>query len=54
MRMPQIANKDILDIILRSTIGVIGRRTSEAYANVIISSAIDELKDQRSSIQGDI
>ena len=46
MRMPQMANKDILGIILRSTIDVIGRRTSEAYANVIISNALNELKEK--------
>jgi len=51
MRMPQMANKDILGIILKSTIGVIGRRTSEAYANVIISSAIDELKEKYNFLQ---
>ena len=44
--MPQLENKDILGIILRSTIGVIGRRTSEAYANIIISNALKELEEK--------
>ena len=51
MRMPQKANKDILGIILRSTIDVIGRRTSEAYANVIISNALNELKEKYNFLQ---
>ena len=46
MRMPKMANKDVLGLILRSTIDVIGRRTSEAYANIVISSAINELKEK--------
>lgn len=41
--MPQLDNDEILGRILRSTIGVIGRRTSEAYANVIVGGAIREL-----------
>jgi hypothetical protein len=49
--MPQLENKDILGLILRSTIGVIGRRTSEAYANIIISNAIRELEENYSFLQ---
>ena len=49
--MPQLENKDILGIILRSTIGVISRRTSEAYANIIISNAIKELEEKYSFLQ---
>jgi hypothetical protein len=49
--MPQMTNTDIFGIILRSTIGVIGRRTSEAYANVIISTAIDELREKYDFLQ---
>lgn len=41
--MPQIENKELLGMLLRSTIGVISRRTSEAYANVIIGNAIENL-----------
>ena len=44
--MPQIENKDLLERLLRSTIAVIGRRISEAYAIVIISSAIKELTEK--------
>ena len=44
--MPQLKNKDILGCILRSTIYVIGRRTSEAYANVFISNTIKELTEK--------
>jgi hypothetical protein len=49
--MPQLENKDILGLILRSTIGVIGRRTSEAYANIIISNALKELEEKYSFLQ---
>jgi hypothetical protein len=42
--MPRIENKKLLGRLLKSTIGVIGRRTSEPYANVIVSSTIDKLK----------
>ncbi len=41
--MPQLENKEIIGRILRSSIFVIGRRTSEAYANVIIGNAIRDL-----------
>ena len=44
--MPQFENKDILERLLKSTIGVIGRRTSEAYANVVIGNTIKELSTQ--------
>lgn len=44
--MPQIENKDILGCILRSTIDVIGRRTSISYANVFISKALKELTEK--------
>lgn len=49
--MPQIENKDILGCILRSTIYVIGRRTSEAYANIFISNAIKELSEKYSFLR---
>jgi len=39
-------NKEIFGRILRSTIGVIRRRTSEAYANVIIGRVIEQLSDK--------
>jgi len=44
--MPYLENKEIIGRILRSTILVIGRRTSEAYANVIIGNAIRELSEK--------
>ena len=43
MWMPQFENKDIIERLLKSTMGVIGRRTSEAYANVVIGNTIKEL-----------
>jgi hypothetical protein len=46
--MPQIDNKDILGCILRSTINVIGRRTSISYANIFISKTIRELTEKYS------
>ena len=44
--MPQLENKEILERILRATIGVISRRTSEAYANVIIGNAVRKLENK--------
>ncbi len=44
--MPQLENKDILGRILRSTINVIGRRTSESYANLFITKALKELSEK--------
>jgi len=41
--MPQYANKEIMVYLLRSIIEVIGRRTSDAYASVIISDTIHKL-----------
>ena len=41
--MPQFENIAILGRILRTTIDVISRRTSDAYANVIIGNAIKDL-----------
>lgn len=41
--MPQFENKEIFGSLLRTTINVISRRTSEAYANVVIKNAIEEL-----------
>ena len=46
--MPQLDNDKILGRILRSTIGVISRRTSETYANVVIGNAVDELAEKYS------
>ncbi len=42
--MPQLENKEILEPILKSTINIISRRTSEAYANVIIGNAVKGLE----------
>ncbi|KYK30924.1 MAG: hypothetical protein AYK22_08445 [Thermoplasmatales archaeon SG8-52-3] len=44
--MLQLDNKDILGCILRSTINVIGRRTSESYANIFISKALKDLSEK--------
>jgi len=44
--MPQIEKKDILGTILKSTIGIIGRRTSEPYANMIIQNILTRLIDK--------
>ncbi|HDQ16040.1 MAG TPA: hypothetical protein ENN45_03175 [Bacteroidetes bacterium] len=41
--MPQFENKEIIGRLLKSTIGVIGRRTSEAYANVVIGEVVVDL-----------
>ena len=41
--MPQIENKELIGRIIRATTFVIGRRTSETYANVMIGNAIREL-----------
>ena len=41
--MPQFKNIAILGRILRTTISVISRRTSDTYANVIIGNAIKDL-----------
>jgi hypothetical protein len=49
--MPQLDNKDILGCILRSTINVIGRRTSGSYANIFISKTLRELSEKYSFLQ---
>ena len=49
--MPQYDNKELMGLILKSSIGVIGRRTSEAYANVIVSNAIKNLESQYSFLK---
>ena len=41
--MPQYDNKDLMGLMLKSTIGVLGRRTSESYANLIVNDGIDKL-----------
>lgn len=46
--MPQLDNDKILGRILRSTIGVISRRTSETYANVVIGNVVNELAERYS------
>lgn len=46
--MPRFENEEILGCILKSTIDVISRRTSEAYANVVIGNAIRELSEKHS------
>ena len=49
--MPRFENEEILGRILKSTIVVISRRTSEAYANVIIGNAIKELAEKHSFLR---
>jgi len=49
--MPRFENEEILGRILKSTIGVIRRRTSEAYANVVIGNAIRELSEKHSFLR---
>jgi hypothetical protein len=44
--MHQLDNKELVGRLLRSTIGVISRRTSEAYANVIIGNSIRKLSEK--------
>ncbi len=46
--MPQYGNKELIGLMIKSTIGVIGRRTSEAYANVIVGNAVKELEGKYS------
>lgn len=41
--MPQLENKEIFKSLLKSTINVISRRTSDAYANVVISNSVKKL-----------
>ncbi len=41
-----IHNKELFGRLLRSTIGVISRRTSDAYANVVIGNAIKNLSNK--------
>jgi len=49
--MQAFENKEIIGRILKTTIGVIGRRTSDSYANVIIGSAIRELSNKYSFLK---
>jgi hypothetical protein len=49
--MPRFENEEILGSILKSTIDVISRRTSEAYANVVIGNAIRELSEKHSFLR---
>ena len=46
MWMPEYQNKDIIGGIITTSIDVIGRRTSEGYAIVMISNIINELKQK--------
>jgi len=41
--MPQLDNKEIIDGLLKSTINVISRRTSDAYAVFVISNSVKKL-----------
>jgi len=42
--MPHLTNKEFLGLILKSTIGIIGRRTSEPYAYLVIETLLNDLK----------
>jgi hypothetical protein len=44
--MPQLENKELLEKVLKSTIGVIARRTSEGYANVIVGKCVRDLSEK--------
>lgn len=44
--MPQFENKEIIGRLLKSTIGVISRRTSESYANAVVGSAVKDLTNK--------
>jgi len=44
--MPQITKKEILGRILKSTIGVIGRRTSEPYANMTVERILEKMSSK--------
>lgn len=46
--MPQYENSELIGLMLKSTIGVIGRRTSEAYANVIVGNTVKKLEEKYS------
>ena len=41
--MPQLNNMEIIGCILKSTINVIGRRTSDSYAYVVIGNSVKKL-----------
>ncbi len=41
--MPQLDNKEIIECILKSTINVISRRTSDTYANVVVDNSLKGL-----------
>ena len=49
--MPQFENKEIFGSLLRTTINVIGRRTSEAYADVVVNNAIEDLSSAYSFLR---
>jgi hypothetical protein len=51
MWMPRLENDKIFGCILRSVIGVISRRTSEAYAGLIVNGALKELENQYDFLQ---
>ena len=44
--MPQIENTELLDRILKSTLSVIGRRTSEPYAKMIVGGILKKLSSK--------
>lgn len=46
MPQSQFSNKELFGRLLKSTIGVVSRRTSDAYASVIIGGAIKDLSNE--------
>jgi hypothetical protein len=44
--MSQYDNKDLMGLMLKSAIGVIGRRTSDSYANVIVDNSLGKLSER--------
>lgn len=49
--MPPLQNKELVGRILRSTIGVISRRTSEAYANIVVANTIKDIEEKYNFLQ---
>ncbi len=49
--MAELKNTEILGRIIKSTIGVIGRRTSEAYANVVVENSLKKISSKYSFLE---
>ena len=46
--MPRLENSQLIGTIIKAATFVLSRRTSETYANVVISNAIKELSEKYS------